>query len=101
MDLHEAAKFKVCRWCCAKFVDIKLTSHWIFKDEVEEFTQLGKQCMKVFEPLTADENYLRQNVLYITCKLNIANVVLVMPQKNIPYNLIGLIFASNAFSMYS
>ena len=39
------------------------------------FTQLALQYIKVFEPLTADENYFRPRVLCTTCKLYIAKVV--------------------------
>ena len=75
MDVHEAAKSKVRRCCCAEVGNIKLTSHRLFKDEGEEFTQLGEQYIKVFEPLNSDQNYLRPYVLCTTCKLYIAKVV--------------------------
>ena len=75
MDTHEAAKFKVFRWCCAKVGKVKLSSHQLFKENAEEYTRLGEQCMKVFEPLTANQYCLQPNVVCTTCKLYIAKVV--------------------------
>ena len=75
MNVHEASKFKVCRWCCAKVGNIKISSHRLLKETAGEFTQLGEQYTRVFEPLSADRNCPRPNVLCTTCKLYIAKVV--------------------------
>ena len=98
MNVHEASKFMVCRWCCAKFGIIKITSHRAFKETAEEFTQLGEQYTKIFEPLTADQNFLRPNVLCTTCKLYIAKVV-VIPLQNSQIDLTGLIFCMRRFNI--
>ena len=42
------------------------------KETAEEFTQLGEQYTKVFEPLNADQIWSRPNVLCTACKPYIA-----------------------------
>ena len=92
MSVHEASKFKVCLWCCAKVGNITISSHRLLRETAGEFTQLGEQYTKVFEPLSADRNCPQPNVLCTTCKLYIVKVVFGDPPQNSQINLTGHIF---------
>ena len=75
LNKHEAARFKICRWCCNKAVKgraVLLTSG-----------QVRDQYVKYFESIH-DADTCRPLVVCVTCKLYLAKASKGSPPKTLP-----------------